>query len=126
MQIRKTLLGAGIAMVLSGAAYATGSPEGPDVPPVWFDIQPGSAASECAQIDGAPYQCSFKLEGPDEDGVYEHTCVVDGVEKTTTFTIKHNGSYLQWESSDSTIDAVIVKGGDDADVFYYQPENPVS
>lgn len=113
-QLTLTTLIAVLALTLGGVAMATEPVPLPD-----FD--PGDAADSCAQVGAYVY--AYKIDGWDEgskNGTYEAT-FDDGHFNNITI-LNSDGTYFDWSASPNPIGAVIVKGGDAANVFYYDPQ----
>jgi hypothetical protein len=86
----------------------------------------GSAATECAAATaytGVTYTYGYKIDGwdaGDKNGDYTAT-FGDGHSNTITI-LNSDGTYFDWSASPNPIGAVIVKGGNTANIFAYDPQ----
>jgi hypothetical protein len=109
-----------LVMALSSVAMAA-------VQPILVDPwQSGPAATECAAATaytGVTYTYGYKIDGwdaGDKNGDYTATF---GDGHSNTITIENSdGTYFDWSASPNPIGAVIVKGGNAAHIFAYDPQ----
>ena len=102
--MKKTLVAVSLAtmMVFAGLAGAT------PITPTWVAGNPSAT--------GLGYDFGYKIDPP-TSGTY------DAGPGSVTVTFSADGRYIDWTSTFG-IDAVIVKGGEDANVFVYNPPAP--
>jgi hypothetical protein len=101
---------AGVAGVAGAAALYTALPASAEhVEPELVEDNPG-----CADV--APGTIELKVEDPTSDTFTDDTLTV-----TIDVFDTPDGQEFDWES-DIGVDAVIVKGGPDANVYFYDPE----
>jgi hypothetical protein len=89
-------------------------------PVLLTDFQPGDAQSSCRQV--GTYVYAYKVDHWDKiDENGDYPALQDG-NLLNTITIKNSdGTYFDW-SAMKPIGAVIVKGANAANVFYYNPQ----
>lgn len=81
-------------------------------PTLLSNFQSGNATTECAQA--GTYQNAFKIDewsGSDKNGTHGNITISNS-----------DGKFFDWSSNPNTIGVVIVKGGDKAYAFYYNPQ----
>jgi hypothetical protein len=100
--------GAGLFAMQGNASAVAGTPLMASVEPVFVAGNPS-----CVDLG---YEAGFKIE-PVNSGTY----TITGTGHTVTITV--NGSYFDWTSTIG-MDAVIVKGGPNANVYIYNPPAP--
>jgi len=111
-------------MLLAGSALAA------SVEPTVFDpFKAGNAGFECDAVGSYVYSYkvdnwSSKVDGidvpVDKNGSYLAE-FQDGHSNTITI-LNSDGTYFDWSATPNPIGAVIVKGGNAANVFYYDPQ----
>jgi len=113
---KRIVLALALVVALSGTALAWTSMQTYDP---W---QSGNAAFECSQIGGGPYQYAYKIDewSGDMNGTYTAS-FPDGHVNYITIS-GSDGTYFNWSATPNPIGAVIVKGGNAANVFYYNPQ----
>jgi hypothetical protein len=104
-------------LVVAGLALAS------DVEPVEFpELVPGDSGAECAQLDYAhEYSCKIDEWTGLIDGDFECPIASGDVGENTITIGENDGTYFDWAAR-SAVGAVIVKGGNTANVYRYDPQ----
>jgi hypothetical protein len=116
--MRKVLVA--LLVLIIAMPLAMAEVEGPLVDPVVYENLAGSAEAECAEVD-CNSDFAYKIDdwmSSGMDGTYPHAGNI--------ITISNSDGYtFDWES-EYPVCVVIVKGGPDANVYYYYVyEDPV-
>jgi hypothetical protein len=99
------------------------------VAPVLFsEFDAGNAVSECAQVGTFTY--AYKVDGWGDVNEFDEKDLKNGTYipsfadgHVNNITISNSdGTYFDWSATPNSIGAVIVKGGNAANVFFYDPQ----
>ncbi|PKO08138.1 MAG: hypothetical protein CVU40_16935 [Chloroflexi bacterium HGW-Chloroflexi-2] len=91
------------------------------VTPVVIPNQPGGEVAECDAVGDFLY--AYKIDGWDEgskNGTYP--VVFEDGHANNIVISNSDGTYFDWSASPNSIGAVIVKGGNSANLFFYDPQ----
>lgn len=101
-------------MLLAGSALAA------SVDPVLFPKTAGGEVAECAAA--GDYEYAYKIDNWEGDMNDTYTASFEDGHKNEITILNSDGTYFDWSATPYPIGAVIVKGGDAANVFYYDPQ----
>lgn len=107
------------AVILGGVAFAA-SGNGIE-PELHEDWQSGNASFECNAIGGYAY--SHKIDDWDEETGGSYAADFPDGHNNEISISNNDGTYFDWSASPNPIGAVVVKGGNAANVFHYDPQS---